>query len=101
MSGSVRFQGSVHGTTEIETVSGGIDFDVNPRQLFYLDAETRSGSIRSDLAPRQGGPPPEGAPTVRLRSVSGGIRIGSHHSLAVEVEVTVDRDEDEDAAEFL
>jgi hypothetical protein len=100
-SGSVRLQGSVRGDIEIETVSGGIDLDVDPRRPFYLDAETRSGSIRSDLTPRRGGAPPEGAPTVRLRSVSGSIRISEHHVLTVEVEVAADEDADEDAGELL
>jgi hypothetical protein len=98
VSGAVRYQGAVRGETEIDTVSGGIDLEVDPRQVFYLDAETRSGSIRSDLTPRQGGAPPQGAPTVRLRSVSGSIHVGRHHSLAVEVEVNGD---DEADAAFL
>ena len=98
-SGAVRYQGGVRGDMDIETVSGGIDLDVDPRRPFYLDAETRSGSVRSNLVPRRGGPPPEGAPTVRLRSVSGSIRIGEHHALAVEIEM--ERADDEDTGEFL
>lgn len=84
-SGSIRFQGAVLGDLDAEVVSGSIRLEVDPRHPFYIDAETMSGSIRSDLPPRREGPPPAGAPTVRLRSVSGAIRIGRGSTVRVEV----------------
>lgn len=92
VSGSARFRGRVCGDVAIETVSGAIDVDVDPRTPFYLDAETRSGSIRSDLPPRRSGPPPEGAPTVRLRTLSGAIRIGRHHALDTGLDLDLNRE---------
>jgi hypothetical protein len=84
VSGSVTFEGQALGNVNIATTSGGIHFNVDPTRPFFLDAETVSGSIRSDMPPRKGeGPPPEGAPTVKLRTVSGSIRIGPRPSVGV------------------
>jgi hypothetical protein len=84
MSGAIAFEGQANANITIGTTSGGIHFDVDPAKPFFLDAETVSGSIRSDLPPRQGeGPPPEGAPTVKLRTVSGAIRLGPRRTVGI------------------
>ena len=88
ISGALIYEGQVHGNVEIESTSGAIHFDVDPARPFFMDAETVTGSIRSDLPPRRGeGPPPEGAPTVRLRTVSGAIRIGPRRPVAFAIRI--------------
>jgi hypothetical protein len=75
-SGSARYTGAVLGDLDVQTGSGSILLAVDPRHPFLIDAETRSGSVRSDLAPHDAAePPPPDAPTVRLRAASGSIRI--------------------------
>lgn len=77
VSGAIRFASPVLGDVTAEAVSGAIQVDVDPGRPFFIDAESQSGSVRSDLPPRAGAPPaPGSAPTVRLRTVSGSIRIG-------------------------
>ncbi|MGH2601235.1 MAG: DUF4097 family beta strand repeat-containing protein, partial [Dehalococcoidia bacterium] len=84
ISGQVIYAGRVGGNVDLSSTSGMVHFDVDPANPFFLDAETVSGSIRSDLPPRRGeGPPPEGAPTVKLRTVSGAIRIGPRRGFAI------------------
>jgi hypothetical protein len=101
ISGSARYQGQVNGDVEIATTSGSIHFDVDPIKPFFMDAETVSGSIRSDLEPRRGeGPPPADAPRVRLRTVSGAIRIGRKHGITIGIgfgkNLNIDLDQDFD-----
>ena len=86
VSGAVRFQGPVLGDLDIAVTSGSIHLNVDPSRPFFVDAETQSGSIRSDLPRREGGPPPEGAPTVRLRSLSGAIRIGRAPTIDIDIQ---------------
>lgn len=79
-SGSLTFRGPVLGDLDIEAASGGIRLEVDPAHPFFIDAETASGSIHSDLAPRRdNNPPPAGAPAVRVRTASGGIRISRYN----------------------
>jgi DUF4097 and DUF4098 domain-containing protein YvlB len=74
--GSVRFRGAVRGDMDIEAHAGSITFAVDPAALFFIDAVSDVGSVRSDLPPRRkGGAPPEGGPKVRLRTRAGSIRI--------------------------
>ena len=96
-SGAIRFQGPVLGNLDIATTSGGIQLDVDPERPFFIDAETVSGSLRSDLTPRRHGPPPAAdAAKVRLRTVSGAIRIGRFRSLSLDQEVAADAGPDDD-----
>lgn len=78
-SGSVRYDGDVRGSIEIEVESGSIKLSVNPEAVFFLDAESAHGSVRSDLPLRNSGaakPDRDSSPHVRLRARSGSIYIG-------------------------
>lgn len=74
-SGSVRYQGAVGGPFDIDVVSGSVRLAVDPNSRFFLDAESTSGSVRSDLPLRRraGGAPPRDGPRVRIRTRSGSI----------------------------
>lgn len=78
-SGSVRYQGPVQGTFDIAVTSGAVLLAVDADSNFYLDAETMSGSVYSDMPLRRtpaGGPSSaEAGPTLRVRTRSGSIRI--------------------------
>ncbi|MDA0365127.1 MAG: DUF4097 family beta strand repeat-containing protein [Chloroflexi bacterium] len=79
-SGSIEVSGAVLAPIAIEAQTGSVRLFVPPGARFYLDAESRLGSVRSDL-PIGDGRAPEadastGAPTVRVRSLSGSVRIG-------------------------
>ena len=77
-SGSIRYSGPVRGPFDITVISGSVRLAPDPDSSFVLDAQTTSGSVRSDLPVREG-PPPSGAaaaPTVRIRTISGSIHIG-------------------------
>ena len=66
--GAVRYRGAVTGDMEIEARAGSIVFAVDPSSLFFIDASSDVGSVRSELPPRSGSAkPPEGGPKVRLR----------------------------------
>ena len=78
-SGSVRYDGRVRGSIQIEVESGSIKLSVNPDAVFFLDAESAHGSVRSDLPLRTRGaakPANDSSPHVRLRARSGSIYIG-------------------------
>lgn len=76
-SGSVRYDGPVRGSINIEVWSGSVRFSVDPESVFFLDAESSHGGVRSDLPLRaKASAPPADAPTVRLRTRSGSISIG-------------------------
>jgi DUF4097 and DUF4098 domain-containing protein YvlB len=78
-SGSVRYDGDVRGSFEIQVESGSMRLSVNPDAVFFLDAESAHGSVRSDLQmKRNSGATPDrsSSPTVRLRTRSGSIYIG-------------------------
>ena len=75
-SGSVRYAGDVRGDFDIDVTSGSIRLAVPRDAAFYLDAESLSGSVRSDLSMRDGDAKPhEGGPTVRIRTLSGSIQL--------------------------
>lgn len=75
-SGSVALRGAIQHDVEIETGSGGICLEVDPAFPFYIDAQTASGSIHSDLSPWDHAPvASERGPSVRLRARRGSIRI--------------------------
>ena len=74
--GVVRYSGRVEGDINISAHTGSIVFAVAPSQTFFLDAESDTGSVRSELPPRRGGGAPAGTgPKVRLRAHTGSIRI--------------------------
>jgi len=77
-SGSLRYRGAVRGPFDIEVMSGSILLAVDPDSNFFLDAQSASGAVRSDLplrrAPAGGGAPGPGL-RVRIRALSGSIRI--------------------------
>jgi DUF4097 and DUF4098 domain-containing protein YvlB len=76
-SGSVRFLGRVEGDLALSAHTGSITLAVDPSQGFFLDAESETGSVKSDLPPRRGGSGPAEGPAfkVRLRANTGSIRI--------------------------
>ncbi len=75
-SGSVRYDGAVHGPFSIDVWSGSIRLSVDPDSVFFIDAESSHGSVRSDLSMRsKSSAPPADAPTVRLRTRTGSIVI--------------------------
>ena len=77
-SGSFRYQGAVQGPFNINVMSGSVVLAVDPDSNFFLDAESTSGAIRSDLPLRRGASaasPQKPGPTVRIRALSGSVRI--------------------------
>jgi hypothetical protein len=76
-SGSVRYEGAVRGPFEIEVMSGSVRMALDASSVFQLEAETMSGSVRSDLPIRDAAPSGRAkAPTVRIRAMSGSIYLG-------------------------
>ena len=77
-SGSVRYEGPVRGPFDIEVTSGSVRLLIDPDSRFFLDAETTSGAVHSDLPLRRRSPSGAGSetgPTVRVRTRSGSIHI--------------------------
>lgn len=78
VSGSFRYSGAVRGPFDVKVVSGSVHLAVDPDSRFYLDAETLSGTVQSDLSLRRdhdGDGAPERGPKVYIRAQSGSIRI--------------------------
>jgi hypothetical protein len=74
--GAVAYQGAIAHEGSIEVQTGAITLAVPRDAAFFLDAESRRGSVRSDLPiDEQRGAAPEHAPTVRLRASTGSIRV--------------------------
>jgi hypothetical protein len=73
--GGIRYRGPVQGDFEMSTTNGGIRLSIPAASRFEVDAESRHGSVSSDLPVR--GAPPEGGPLprVRLRTTNGSIRL--------------------------
>lgn len=79
-SGSVRYEGRVGGPIDIDVLSGSVRLLVDADSRFFLDAESAHGSVQSDLPlrrPGQRGASGEAGPTVRIRTRSGSIHIGT------------------------
>ena len=77
-SGTVRYEGGVCGPYTINVSSGSVRIALDRGSRFFLDAESSSGSVRSDMPVRRGsgaGRSPKGAPTVLIRTRSGSIHI--------------------------
>jgi hypothetical protein len=74
-SGMVEFRGRVQQPISIEVTSGTVRLAVSRDSSFYMDAEARVGSVRSELPVGYLERPPEDAPTVRVRTQTGSIRV--------------------------
>jgi|GEM_PF-1561988 len=92
VSGAVKFQGPVRGDLDVRSTSGSVHLDVDPAHPFFIDAETQSGALRSDLEARSGDAPPrEGAPRVKVRTLSGSIRIGRADPVVIAIALGKER----------
>lgn len=79
VTGSIVFRGAVLGELDIQSTAGGVRLEVDIDRPFFLDAESTSGSIRSDITPRRdAAPPPDDAPRARVRTTSGSIRLSRY-----------------------
>lgn len=74
-SGMFEYRGRVNQSISVELQSGAVRLGVTSDSSFYMDAETRVGSIRSELPVNYLKEPEPGAPTVRVRTHAGSIRI--------------------------
>jgi hypothetical protein len=74
-SGSVEYRGGIKSPMNIELASGSVRLAVPRDAAFWMDAETRAGSIRSELPVDYLKEPEADAPTVRVRTLSGSIRV--------------------------
>lgn len=77
--GSIRYDGKVRDSFDIHVTTGSIFLAVDPDSLFFLDAATTTGSVRSDLplrrAPDIASSGESGGPTVRIRATTGSIQV--------------------------
>ncbi len=73
--GAVEYRGRVAHEGSIDVRTGRITLAVTRDSSFFIDAESRRGSVRSELSVDDMREPQEGAPTVRLRTEVGSIRI--------------------------
>lgn len=75
-SGSITVRGPIQGDLSAQTASGGVRLEVDPDYPFFIEAESASGSVSSDLPTRRDGvAAPEDAPRVNVRTASGSIRV--------------------------
>lgn len=75
--GEVWYRGRIRHEVEISVRAGAIQLGVTPDSSFFLDAESGLGSVESELDVDGTQEPEADAPTVRLRTGVGSIRIGS------------------------
>lgn len=73
--GSVEWRGKVNAPVDIESRAGSVKVAVTPDSAFWVDAEARGGTVRSELPVDYLRKPEAGAPTVKLRAHAGTIRI--------------------------
>ncbi len=74
--GSLRYAGELRGDFDMQAVNGTIRLTVPADSRFEIDAESRHGSVRSELPVQRSGGGGEGPrPKVKLRTVNGAIRI--------------------------
>lgn len=73
--GNVEWRGKVTAPVDIESRAGSLKVAVTPDSAFWVDAEARGGSVRSELPVDYLRKPEAGAPTVKLRAHAGTIRV--------------------------
>ncbi len=73
--GRVEYAGLVANPGSIEARNGSIRLAVAPDSAFFVDALAKHGRVSSELDVREMQEPSEGAPTIRLRTETGSIRI--------------------------
>jgi hypothetical protein len=73
--GSIEWRGKVSAPVDIESRAGSVKLAVTPDSAFWVDAEARGGSVRSELPVDYLRKPESGAPIVKLRAHAGAIRI--------------------------
>jgi len=74
-SGSVEYRGRVAHPGTINVHHGSVRLAVTRDSGFYMDAESHNGSVRSELPVDYLERPPADAPTVRVRTHNGSIRV--------------------------
>jgi len=74
-SGGVELRGRIQWPVSIELHSGHVKLAVTRDSMFFMDAETNHGSIRSELPVDYLDQPPGDAPTVRVRTHAGTVRV--------------------------
>lgn len=73
--GTVIYEGCITSDGSIEVRTGGIRLAVTPDAAFFVDAQSDRGSVRSEIDIDDRHEPGPDAPTVRLRTRTGSIRI--------------------------
>jgi hypothetical protein len=73
--GAVELRGRIQWPVDIEIHSGSVKLAVTRDSAFFMDAETLHGSIRSELPVDYLERPPAEAPTVRVRTHAGPVRV--------------------------
>ncbi len=73
--GSLRYAGELRGDFDMEAVNGSIRMSVPAASRFEIDAESRHGSVRSELPVQRSGGGEGPRPKVKLRTVNGAIRV--------------------------
>lgn len=73
--GSVEWRGKISAPVDLESHAGSLRLAVTPDSAFWIDAEARAGSVRSELPVDYLRKPDPSAPTVKLRAHAGTIRI--------------------------
>ncbi len=74
--GALRYRGAVRGDFSLETSNGSVTLTVPADSRFEIDAESRHGSVRSDLTVREQAVAHDGPrPIVHIRTGFGSIRI--------------------------
>lgn len=75
-SGGITARGPIQGDLTVQSASGSVRLEVDPDYPFFIEAESTSGSVSSDLPPRRDGAPASAdAPRVNVRTASGSIRV--------------------------
>lgn len=73
--GALEVRGRIAHDANLRVRTGSITLAVTRDSAFFIDAETRTGSVTADLPVNYLSAPPADAPTVRARAVTGSIRV--------------------------
>jgi hypothetical protein len=73
--GAVEYRGRIVHTSSFDVARGTVRLAVTQDSSFFLDAETERGTVTADLPVNYMERPPEDAPTVRVRTGRGTVRI--------------------------